>query len=125
MNGVAMGCPTVEQLKRRVLKAGIEIPAAEVDRIRRKPKWQQCWYEEDLENARNGWFRWTPTKLFQLPSSGPGRRARNHAAAALRQLQYETLVATSKFEGSDRVYAVRLTEKGRAYAKKLDSRTAG
>ena len=125
MNGVAMDCPTIEQLKLAILKAGLEVPAAEIARLERKPEWEQRWYEEDLENARNGWFRWRPTKLFQLASSGPGRRARNHAADALRQLLDENLVATFRFEGSNRVYTIRLTENGRAYAKKLDSRTAG
>ena len=122
LDGFAMNCPTVEQLRIASLRAGAEVPAAEVARLERLPSWQQRFYAEDLQNARNGWFRWQPTRLFDLAASGPGRRARNHAAAALRQLVDEGLAETFRYEWSDRTYAVSLTPAGRARAEKLECR---
>ncbi len=58
--------------------------------------------------AHEGWIRWAPTELLQLAKSGPTRRARNDTSAAIRELKREKVLQSFEYQGTGRVYAVRL-----------------
>ena len=75
------------------------------------PEWERRFanqHNAELQLAQEGWCRWKPTELLGLARNGPARRARNDASIALRELERENVLQTFQYEGTGRVYAVRL-----------------